>query len=43
MYRGEENIKMDVIGWEGVDSINLVQDRDGWRGVVNTMISLQVP
>jgi hypothetical protein len=31
------------IGWEGVDQIHLAQDRDHWEGVVNTVMSLQVP
>jgi hypothetical protein len=26
-----------------VDWINLAQDRDRWRAVVNTMMNLQVP
>jgi hypothetical protein len=32
------NIKIDLreIGWDGVDSIDLVQDRDQWRALVNT-------
>lgn len=39
----EDNIEMDVIriGWEGVDWINSIQDRDRLRGVVNTIIRLQ--
>jgi hypothetical protein len=32
----EDNIKMDLleIGWEGVDWIDLAQDRDRWRTLV---------
>jgi len=26
-------------GWEGVDWMNLAQDRDQWRALVNTTIS----
>jgi hypothetical protein len=26
------------IGWEGVDWINLTQDRNQWRALVNTVI-----
>jgi hypothetical protein len=42
--RGEDNIRMDLreIGWEGVDCIHVVQDRDQWRDV-NTVMNLQVP
>jgi len=31
------------IGWEGVDWIHLVQDRDHWWAVVNTVMNLPVP
>jgi hypothetical protein len=43
------NIKMDLreIGWDGVDWIDLAQDRDQWRdqwrALVNTVINLLVP
>jgi hypothetical protein len=41
----EDNIKMDLkdIGWEGVDWINLAQDRHQWWIPVNTVMNLQVP
>jgi hypothetical protein len=29
------------LGCEGVDWINLVQDRDQWQALVNTAINLQ--
>ena len=32
-----------IIGWEGVDWINLAQDRDIWQVPVNTVINLRVP
>jgi hypothetical protein len=31
------------IGLEGLDSINLSQDRDRWMAVVNKVINLRVP
>jgi hypothetical protein len=42
--RWEDNIKMDLreVGWGGMDWINLTQDRDRWRAVVNTVMNLRV-
>jgi hypothetical protein len=31
------------IGWDGVDCIDMAQDRDQWRALVNTVLKLQVP
>jgi hypothetical protein len=31
------------VGWEGVDWIKLVQDRDQWRELLNKKINLRVP
>jgi hypothetical protein len=41
----EDNIRMYLmeIGWEGVDSMHLGQDRNQWRDVVKTVMSLRVP
>jgi hypothetical protein len=38
------NIRMDLreIGWGGVNWIDLVQDRDQWRALVNTVMNLRV-
>jgi hypothetical protein len=30
-------------GWEGVDWIHLVEDRDQLRNLVNTVMNLRVP
>jgi hypothetical protein len=40
-----DNIKVDhrEIGWGGMDLIDLVQDRDKWRALVNTVMNLRVP
>jgi hypothetical protein len=39
------NIKMDFgeIGWDGMDWIDLAQDRDQWRALVKTVMNLRVP
>jgi hypothetical protein len=43
--RWEDNIKMDLteIGFGDVDWIHLAQDRDRWRALVYTVMSLRVP
>jgi hypothetical protein len=40
-----DNIKMDVeeIRRGGIELIDLVQDRDQWRALVNTAMNLRVP
>jgi hypothetical protein len=43
--RWVDNIKIDLtdIGWDGMDWIDLAQDWDQWRALVNTAINLRVP
>jgi hypothetical protein len=43
--RWVDNIKMDLreIGWDGMDWIDVAQDRDQWRALVNTVMNLWVP
>jgi hypothetical protein len=38
-------LKMDLreLGLGGMDWIDLAQDRDQWRALVNTVVDLQVP
>jgi hypothetical protein len=40
-----DNIKIDLrqIGWDGMGWIDLTQDIDQWRAVVNTVMNLRVP
>ena len=43
--RWEDNIKMDIqeVGLEGMNWIELTQDRDRWRALVNAAMNLPVP
>jgi hypothetical protein len=36
-----DNIKMDL-GWDGMDWIEPVQDRDQWRALMSTVLNLRV-
>jgi hypothetical protein len=43
--RWVDNIRMDLVevGWGDVDWIGLVEDRDRWRVLVNSVLNLRVP
>jgi hypothetical protein len=40
-----DNIKIDLreIDWDGMDRVDLAQDRDQWRAIVNTIMDLRIP
>jgi len=40
----EDKLKMDLqeVGWEDMDWIDLAQDRDRWRALVNGVIGLNI-
>jgi hypothetical protein len=42
-WEGNITINLREIGWGGVDWIDLAQDRDRWRAVVNAVMNLRIP
>ena len=43
--RWEDNIKMDLqeVGCGSLDWIDLAQDKDGWRALVNAVMNFRLP
>jgi hypothetical protein len=43
--RWVDNIKMNLreIEWDGMNWINLAENRDQWRALVNMVMNLRVP
>jgi hypothetical protein len=43
--RWVDNIKMDLrdTEWDGIDWIEVAQDREQWRALLDTVMSLRVP
>ena len=44
-HRWEDNIKMDLkeVGCGGMDWIDVAQNRDRWRALVNVVMNIRVP
>jgi hypothetical protein len=42
-WEGKVGMELREIGWETVDWMHLIQGRDQWRAVVNTILNLGIP
>ncbi|PNF22799.1 hypothetical protein B7P43_G02532 [Cryptotermes secundus] len=40
---GRRGMNVGEIGWDGMDWLDLAQDREQWRALVNTVMNLRVP
>jgi hypothetical protein len=40
---GFHPVAVVLLRWDGVDWIELAEDRDQWRALVNTVMKLRVP
>jgi hypothetical protein len=36
-------MNLGEIGWDGIDWVDLAQDSDQWRALMNTVMNLRVP
>ena len=37
------NMNLQEVGWGGINWIDVAEDRDRWRGLVNAVMNLRVP
>jgi hypothetical protein len=42
-HRWVNNMKIDLREMDGMDWIDMAQDRDQWRALVNTVLNFRVP
>jgi hypothetical protein len=44
-HRWKDNVRIHFreIGWEGVDWMHMVEDRDQWQAVMNVVMNFWVP
>jgi hypothetical protein len=42
-WMDNSKVRLREIGWGGMDLIDLAQDRDQWRSLMNTVMNLRVP
>jgi hypothetical protein len=41
--RVDSKMNVHAVGWGDIDWVDLAQDEDRWRAVVNTVMNLRVP